>query len=749
MALTLFGRRLASRVACALLAATVTYGSQSAPDAPPASPPQTGGWRLATEGSAYLRMHATNPVAWYPWGEAAFARARELDQPILLSIGYASCHWCHVMRRESFEDPKLAEYLNANFVAIKVDREELPHVDDAYMSAVQAMRRDGGWPLNVFLFANGKPFFGDTYFPPVGIPGRPGFREVLEIIVDIWTTDRGRLSAQADSVTASLTRKESTGVALARREQLDAAVARLVALHDAEHGGVGTGAKFPMPEAVLLFLALDALENRADLRALALKSLAAMAAGGLRDAVGGGFHRYCVDRAWTVPHFEKMLYSQALNTDAFLEAYRLTGDAELAAVARETLDALLRDFALESGGFAASFDADIGEEEGTYYLWTPPQVAAALGDAERAKWMSRALGITELGNFEGGRSVPARRVELAALAQELGKDAAALAQEFVAARESLRAARARRPAPLRDDKVLLGWNAMAVSTLARGATLLNEPRYLALAERVHAVLNQQLAPDGKFLRRSVAGQADHPAQLVDAALLAKACLDLYEASFAAEHVARARALVDRIVALYGPTPKPAEVAAGAQAPDMFFDTVADVQLYLPRSASALDNAEPSGNSVLALVLLRLHALTGETRYRTLADGIIEAGLRSVRQFPHGAPWMSYAALASLTPSLEVAIAGEFAAPETQSFLGAARASRQPFLVVAHRAPGELGARAAQIIPLLEHREPIAGKPAAYLCRGGACRAPITDPALVPAALDAERKSVSPTHSPTD
>ncbi|MEM7165645.1 MAG: thioredoxin domain-containing protein [Planctomycetota bacterium] len=688
---------------------------------------QDGGWRLAKENSEYLRMHATNPVEWYPWGEEAFARARELQRPVLLSIGYASCHWCHVMRREAFSDAGVAQYLNKHFVSIKVDREDLPHVDDVYMAAVQTITgQGGGWPLTAFLTPEKRPFFGGTYFPIEAKYGQPGFQELLTNIMDVWTNRRQEITDASSKITAQL---KDLWVPVhghvEARAFLQKGVATAAANFDPTHGGARGPAKFPEPRLLMLFGALSVLEDRNDLQELALTTLRQMARGGIVDQVGGGFHRYSVDPAWRVPHFEKMLYSQGLNTEAYLELYRFTGQDDLAQTARQTLDAMLRDFALDEGGFAASWDADTGEEEGTFYLWTPKQVLDVVGDERIAQQLCLYLGITEEGNFEGKRSVPYRAATVSEISQQLAAPPDVVRINVRSGIAKLLAARAKREAPLRDDKCILGWNALAVSALARGAVVLSDGRYAQAAEKALAFADRHLALATGFKRRWANGSADHPATLRDCALHLRACLDTYEATFDPKHVARAREIAAYIIAQHGP-----------DKPGLFYETPAGVDVLVNRRRVIADDALPSGNSVLARSLLRLHGLTRDKRYLELAAGIIEEAMPQLESRPHLAPELLLAVLQHTTPTPQIAVTGDRRHPMTHALLGAVLHGKIPFAVVAQRQPGKVGERAATMIPLLEDRPAIGQRPTAYLCLDFVCKKPLSDARLFAEALQA-------------
>lgn len=728
-------------VACSLTGSLVqaqaTRDKAPAPTTQPDKPAgdtsdtKTGGWRLAAEKSEYLRMHAGNPVDWYPWGTEAFEQAKKLDRPVFLSIGYASCHWCHVMRRESFEDATIAKVLNEKFISIKVDREELPHIDDVYMAAVQLMTQQGGWPLTVFMTPEGKPFFGGTYFPPREKFGRPGFGQLAESIHEGWTQERKDIEDFGNRLTNHLSElgELRTGD-VDRTTFVDRGVAIMQANWDTKKGGLAGAPKFPSPRLLVLFGALSVLDEREDLAQLATHTAMEMARGGLFDQIGGGFHRYSVDADWHVPHFEKMLYTQGLLTETYLELYRFTEDQELAEVARRTLDALLRDFSTDAGGFASSWDADSEEEEGTYYVWTPAQVREAFPNKpETAEYLIAYLGLTDEGNFEGKRSVPRQAIDQFDVSMKFSAPVQVVQTELRDGIARLLEIRSKRVPPLKDEKVILGWNALAVSALARGGIHLGNPKYTAAAVRAHAFADRHLALEAGFLRRWADGSAAHPATLRDAALHLKATLDLYEATFDPQHVIRARSLASQIARDYGPASekRTSDEKDEAASSGAFFETRAGVDVLVPRRRVVADSALPSGNAVLARALLRLHALTTEDRFRQWAEGIVNAALPQLLDAPHQSPEFMLAALQLTSPDPEIAVYGDLQHPLTRGLITPLQRSRLPFFTLCQRSPGKTGADAARVIQLLQNRETEGHRPTAYLCENFACLAPESDP----------------------
>jgi len=578
---------------------------------------QGGGWRLADESSPYLRMHAANPVAWYPWGEQAFARAREEHKPLFISIGYFTCHWCHVMARESFADPGIARLLNEHFIAVKVDREQRPDVDAIYLRYVTRSAGHGGWPLSVWATPEGRPFFGGTYYPPGSVPGQTGLRELLQRLAGLWRTDRERIRQVAENAVASLRAAGESAAPLAALDErpLREARARYAAEYDELQGGFGQAPKFPQP-ARLLFLLQD---KAADSSAMALQTLEAMAAGGIHDQLEGGFHRYAVDPGWQVPHFEKMLYDQALIARAYLWAFRLTGERHYADTARTTLDFSLAALRHPQGGFYSALAADsrvpgepAGEpREGAYYTWSRAQLDAALPQANLRDWAVARYGITRAGEAHGevaGSNVLYRALDVDGLAARFGVEPGAARTRLAQLEERLRAARRTRPAPPVDDKVIAAWNGYMITTLALAAELLAEPRYLeAAVAAADFIETRLLEPQGQRLFRDWReGVRGAPAFCEDYAALAEAWLALYRASGEGAWLVKARRLADAMLARFRD-----ERRGG------FFNAGADTELWL-REKPLVDAAAVSANGVALQVLLQLAVSTGASRYRELA-----------------------------------------------------------------------------------------------------------------------------------
>jgi uncharacterized protein YyaL (SSP411 family) len=653
--------------------------------------------RLAQETSPYLLQHRENPVDWYPWGEEALSRAREEDRPILLSVGYSACHWCHVMERESFEDAETAAYMNEHFVNVKVDREERPDVDAIYMEAVQSMTGHGGWPMTVFLDPDGVPFYGGTYFPPDESRGMPSFRMVMEAVVDAFERKREEIRERAAG-----TRERLGAIGLVEPSpeppeaaQLEEAVARLLAAADRERGGFGAAPKFPPASALELLLARGE-------RAVVERTLDAMAAGGIYDQIGGGFARYSVDADWLVPHFEKMLYDNALLARAYLHGWQALGHQRYRRVCEQTLDWMLREMRGPEGGFYSALDADSEGEEGRFYVWTPDQIRAVLGD--RAEAVKEYYGVTESGNFEGanilhlpggpGRFSAADRQEI---------DPPGLAE----ARQALYEARSKRVWPGLDDKRLTSWNALTIAALAEAGAVLGREDYLDAARECADFVLGSLSDDGgRLLRTYKDGDARLNAYLEDHAFLLEALLALYEATFEPRWFERAHTLADEIVARFG------DPERGG-----FFSTSADHEQLIARRKEIGDHPIPSGNSSAAMGMLRLAALSGEREYERQAEGVFALFARTAAQHPEAFAHLLRALDFHLAPIKEVALVGE----DVSELATVVRSAFRPHLVQA------AGPEGSAEPPLLRERPAVDGQPTAYVCENFACQAPVTDP----------------------
>jgi uncharacterized protein YyaL (SSP411 family) len=681
--------------------------------------------RLAGETSPYLLQHANNPVDWYPWGPDALAAAKLFDRPIFLSIGYAACHWCHVMERESFEHEPTARYLNDHFVSIKVDREERPDLDQVYMAAVQSMTGGGGWPMSVFLTTDGRPFYGGTYFPDEPRHGMPSFRQVLEGVARAWREGRDEVEAAGGRLVAGLVAQGriEAGTDDPTPAVLEAATAAIEASFDWTNGGWGRAPKFPQPMTIEYELRRSAATGDPRALLVARRSLDAMADGGVRDQLGGGFHRYSTDARWLVPHFEQMLYDNAQLARVYLHAWTLTGDERYRDVAQGTLDYTIRELTTDDGAFAASQDADTEGIEGLTFTWRAPEIRDALGDA--ADLFAAAHGVTDDGNWEGV-TILSRVVSDEDLGTALDLPATEVAARLADARARLLARRGGRPQPARDGKALAAWNGLAIAAFADAAVAFAATdaaaaaRYLAAATRAaETIVAGLLGADGALGRSWKDGRAVGRGVLEDYTHLADGLLALYEASFGEKWFRIARALMDRVLARF------ADPAGG------FFDTADDHERLVTRPKDVQDNAVPSGNAMAARVLLRLAAWTGEGAYRDAAEAATRSVVPFVARYATGfAQWLSAMDLA-LAPVVEVAIVGEPDDPATAALLGAVRRGFRPNQVVSMSPdPG------TSIVPLLAERIAVDGRPTAYVCRGFVCRLPVMDAAALGAQLDA-------------
>jgi uncharacterized protein YyaL (SSP411 family) len=681
--------------------------------------------RLAGETSPYLLQHADNPVDWMPWGPDALARAKLLDRPIFLSIGYAACHWCHVMEHESFEDEATARYLNDHFVSIKVDREERPDLDQVYMAAVQAMTGGGGWPMSVFLTPEGRPFYGGTYFPGEPRSGMPSFRQVLEGVSRAWLTERAELEAAGGRLVQGLieqgrlrpgTNDPSDGL-------LDAATAAIEASFDVANGGWGQAPKFPQPMTIEFLLRRHVATGDARPLAIARRSLDAMADGGIHDQLGGGFHRYSTDARWLVPHFEQMLYDNAQLARVYVHAWTLTGDEHYLAVTRGTLEFMVRELTTTDGAFAASQDADTEGTEGLTFTWRRVEIRDILGgDAEL---FEAAYGVTDGGNWDGV-SILSRVTADDELAARFAMEPSVIAARLADSRARLLDRRSARPQPARDDKALAAWNGLAIGAFADAAVALEatDPeaatRYRSVAvAAASAIVGGLLGPDGSLGRSWKDGRAVGNGVLEDYTHLADGLLALYEATFEERWFTTARALCDHVLRHF------ADPDGG------FFDTSDTHERLVTRPKDVQDNAVPSGNAMAALVLLRLHAWTGEGSYRAAAERAMRIVVPFVGRYPTGfAQWLVAMDLLVRAPT-EIAVVGNADDPATRLLLAEVRRGFRPARVIAAAADP-----AASAVPLLEGRVAVDGRPTAYVCRGFVCRLPVTTPDALRAELEA-------------
>jgi hypothetical protein len=674
--------------------------------------------RLASETSPYLRQHADNPVDWYPWGEEAFARALAEDKPILLSVGYSSCHWCHVMAHESFEDDEVAAVMNRLFVNVKVDREERPDVDAIYMQAVQAMTGRGGWPMTVFLDPDGRPFYGGTYFPRDDRPGMPGFLRVMEAVDDAWRTKRADVAAQAAQMRDAIDRAariggdDGAGAGALTPALLHRAEERARSQFDPRFGGFGRAPKFPQAMTHDFLLRAFARGRAPETLEVVTVSLDAMAAGGMYDQVGGGFHRYSVDDYWLVPHFEKMLYDQALLAGVYLRGWMVTGTARYRRVVEETIEYVLRDLRHPEGGFFSAEDADSEGVEGKFYCWQLDEIRALLGgDAHE---VIRYFGVTERGNFTDPHTGFRGNILHVVDRTEDRPEA------VVRAIPQLRDARARRVRPGLDDKVLLAWNALFLRSLVEAATAFDRPDWMAAA-RANAtfLLERMRRDDGRWLRSWQDGRAGILAYAEDYAALLEVWCTLAELDDVGWLV-EARHVADGLLDLFAD-----EERGGV------FTTGRDAEALIVRPKDYQDNATPSENSLAANGLLRLAALTGEVRYADAARRWLRALAPVVADHPSAFAYLLGALDRAVHPLVEVAVVGDPTDPATRALTREVTTRVLPGTVLL-TAPPAVG---ADLSPLLQRRGQVEGRPTAYVCRDYACELPVTHPAALREQLD--------------
>lgn len=683
---------------------------------------------LADSTSPYLLQHAENPVHWEPWTPAALERACRDDKPIFLSVGYSACHWCHVMAHESFENDAIAAILNEHFVNIKVDREERPDLDAVYMAAVQLLTGRGGWPMSVFLTPALEPFFAGTYWPPQQRGGMPGFPQVLHAVIDAWRNRREQVTKQAGEITAALSQSlvaASSEGGLPTDVLLEQAAHSLGRMFDRQYGGFGAAPKFPHPMDLRLLLRTAQRSGRLDDLEMAAHSLACMAAGGIHDHLGGGFARYSVDERWLVPHFEKMLYDNALLAVAYLEAFLATGREEFAAVVRSTLDYLLRDMTDPAGGIWAAEDADSEGEEGKFYVWSPAEIAAVLGDEQEAAVFCEAYGVTPQGNFEGDSILNLPR-PLADVARKHGLDPATFAERMRAARASLLAARGSRVRPGTDDKVLVAWNGLAIDALARAGAALDEPRYMQAAARAAAFLLAECRDSqGRLAHQWRKGKASGLAFAEDLACLAEGLVSLYEATFDERWIVEACRLADLLLG----TDESGQLAAGGfvdpETGALFRTSPAHEQLLI-RQHDMLDNATPSATGMAATVLVRLAVLTGRERYRQAAERAIAAVAPLAKRSATAASQTLLALDMLLGPIEELVVVADGAATAAHTAMQPLRGRFRPRAVLAMRSRATATPEAGQPWPLdhlFADRPGEAGAVMLYACTAGTCVAP--------------------------
>ena len=675
--------------------------------------------RLINETSPYLLQHANNPVDWYPWGEEALERARSEDKPILLSIGYSACHWCHVMERESFENETIAGLMNDNFISIKVDREERPDLDQVYMQAVQMLTGSGGWPMTVFLTPEGKPFYGGTYFPPEDRQSMPGFPRLLTSIAEAYSTNRGEIDRVTQQLTTQMSQSNqvSQGTSILTVDILHQAYSSLATNFDYQNGGFGNAPKFPQPMTPEFLLRY--YHHGYNPRALELVELTLekMAYGGIYDQIGGGFHRYSTDAYWLVPHFEKMLYDNALLARVYLHTYLITGRALYRRVVEETLDYVLREMTDSSGGFYSAQDADSEGVEGKFFVWSPDEINSVMGDAD-GEVFAGYYGVTAGGNFEG-KNILNIRQDPEEFAETKGLTADQLGDIINRGSKALLEVRDQRIHPMRDDKVLASWNGLMLRSFAEAAAALGRPDYLAVAIKNAEFLAGSMKSGGRLLRTYRDGQAKLLGYLEDYSFVIDGLLALYEATFDLRWLDEAVTLADSMIELFW------DEGIGG-----FYDTGSDHETLVVRPRDVFDNAQPCGGSVASDVLLRLAVFTGNNDYSAKATVPLRSLHQAMSQSPGGTGhWLS-ALDFYVSPPKEIAVIGPRDDPTTQALLDTVFHRFLPNKVVmgveTPLIPADDNSEAD--IPLLAGRGMVGGLPSAYVCQNYACQLPVTDPA---------------------
>jgi len=679
---------------------------------------------LINEKSPYLQQHAYNPVDWYPWGEEALAKAVAEDKPIFLSIGYSTCHWCHVMAHESFEDQKIADYLNEHYISIKVDREERPGIDQIYMAVTQAMTGSGGWPMSVFLLTDTKPFYAGTYFPPRESHGRPGFMEILQGIHDVWLNDRKKLNLSASQITAHIRKGNSGGSQNLDQSWLATGFSQIEESYESKFGGFSQEPKFPRPVVIDFLLRYYNSTRKKEARDMILFTLEQMAAGGMYDQIGGGFHRYSVDDRWRVPHFEKMLYDQSQLVSVYLSAFQLSHNLEYKKVVNDILEYVLRDMRHPEGGFYSAEDADSvnpynpdEHSEGAYYLWTEEEIDSLLSGKEVTLFKAY-YGVKKDGNaFHDpqneftGRNILYQEKDLSEVAREMHLSDDEADGLLHKARLKLLDQRKTRTAPHLDDKIITAWNGLMISAFAQAAMILEEDRYFLAANRAADFLLENLLLNGELKRRWRDGEARYSASLDDYSFLIQGLLDLYAAGYDPSRLEKAIELTEMQVALFS------DKKGG------FYDTPESADL-LARMKAAYDGAEPSGNSVAAMNLLRLSALTGNKKWSTLAENCIKSFGKTLGSYPAAMPLMLSAMDFQKDKSRQIVIAGGKDEAGTKELLREVYGRYLPNTLVLLADGGENQDFLKENLPFIATAEKIDGRATAYVCENFTCRMPV-------------------------
>lgn len=667
--------------------------------------------RLARELSPYLLQHAYNPVDWYPWGEEAIKKAREENKPIFLSIGYASCHWCHVMEKESFEDEHIAKLLNEYFVPVKVDREERPDIDEIYMKAVMLISGSGGWPLNVFLTPSLKPFFGGTYFPPRRRGGMVGLDEILTSIIEIWRNNPEEVEKNAEQIVSILKRMNIKGSV---EDEISYDVVyrgfeSLVSNFDKVYGGFGTAPKFPMPNYIEFLHMFYKLENISLALNMARMTLENMAKGGIREQLGGGFHRYSTDRFWTIPHFEKMLYDNALLSRVYLQSYQISGNPFMKRVAISTLDWMINEMLSPEGGFYSAVDADSSEGEGIFYTWTKKEVLDILG-RELGEIFCKAFGISDVGNFEHGRSIPTISMDTSSLASYFSMKIEDIEEKLELCSRILLDARSKRPKPAVDDKIIASWNGLAISALSLGYQVTGEEKYLRTAQRTADFIYSKLWREGRMYRYYRSGVARAEGCLEDYSYFVFGLLDLFESTFDPQLLSRAITITDSMIDNFWDREE-----------DGFFFSIEDVG-GISRIKDAHDGVMPSGNSVAAHTLLRLYEITGLDKYWEFFEKTLKAFYGDISESPGDYTFMLQCLAANFRTRREIVIVGEMM--EVKPFLDIIYKIYMPFRTII-----SIGSwnreELEELSQVVAGKVEVEGKPTVYVCENYSCKKPVT------------------------
>lgn len=680
--------------------------------------------RLSFEKSPYLLQHANNPVDWYPWGEEAFERAKAENKPIFLSIGYATCHWCHVMEHESFEDKEVARVLSEHVIAVKVDREERPDIDEIYMTVCQALTGSGGWPLSIFMTPDRKPFFAGTYFPRTGRLGMPGFIDVVLHIASLWENQRDKLFKLSEEITGAIQpRRKSVSANLLDRQTLEKGYLQLRRAADDTWGGFGTAPKFPTPHHLTFLLRWSLRDPKSEALSMVGKTLNSMRNGGIFDQIGYGFHRYSVDERWLVPHFEKMLYDQAMLAMAYTEAFLATGNLRYSKVTEEIFEYVLRDMTDPQGGFYSAEDADSEGKEGLFYVWTPKEIKDVLGE-DAGEIFCRFYDISDPGNFEEGRSIPHITRSIEAFARQVRMNREDVERVLEDSRLRLFHAREKRIHPLKDDKILTAWNGLMIAALAKGYQVLGNPRYLqAASSAVDFILKNLRRESGRLYRRYRDGDVANPGYLEDYAFFVWGLIELYEAGFDTRHLERAVELSAQMLDLFWD-----ENEGG------FFYTGTDGEALIVRDKQIYDGAIPSGNSVGALNLLRLARMTGNTVWEEKADRLFKVFSGTVGDYPSAYTQFLNAVDFALGPGQEIVITGDIASGKARTMVDLLHRRFSPNRVMLFRKMDGDGSPLDSLCDYAGALLPMDPEATVYVCENFACKRPITELSALQANL---------------